>query len=312
MWNIKVSGTVKIDGCPERGVEAVDFRRVVGLPEATTNEVALPEFEWTSEEDARTQPLDGSANFTLDTTYCRYYTEGERVRQYEYNRIAAAVAPGVLVAYLAEQTPTTAMAVIRAVQASKDKSREEAEATAAAYKTAKEQQEAAEKAAKETATAKKLLGEGILQKWVEEHGSELTKARLHGGYEWIGLAEVEFCNAVIDRMGLGGVEDVGEPDGYDDQPKAGIRTTPTLDEIRAFDAVKEKAGEGVSVELEWLTYDPLDDEDGYDYEPEPKDKLSRCEIHVTVTAPTGRECSYYYLPSGVLAATKKEEQSYGK
>lgn len=55
--------TVCIDGCPEEGLAAVDFRRSHGLEEAPSDLIDLTPAELVDEKAARSLPLNGKADF---------------------------------------------------------------------------------------------------------------------------------------------------------------------------------------------------------------------------------------------------------
>lgn len=45
--------SVEIDGCPKNGLAAIDFRRQHGLPDAPSNIIILPSFQWEDEAFVR-------------------------------------------------------------------------------------------------------------------------------------------------------------------------------------------------------------------------------------------------------------------
>lgn len=83
-------------------------------------------------------------------------------------------------------------------------------------------------------------GNNVLRQWAEANGSPLLRERVFGGFEWIGLAEHEFCASVLARANLSSLRlDEGEEDmHYDVLP----RTTPSLESIKALRAVREALG----------------------------------------------------------------------
>ena len=147
-------------------------------------------------------------------------------------------------------------------------------------KLAKAAAEAAEK-------AKKEVGVKILRTWADSNGSDLLKARIADGFEWVGLAEREYANSVVSDMG----EEVDAPE-YE-SVKASERTTPTLEEIHRLREIRKGIeGKPATADLKWLEY-TLAAEDEYGTTGE-TEKVKQAEVEVTVECPTGREVEFYY------------------
>lgn len=146
------------------------------------------------------------------------------------------------------------------------------------------ERDAEEKRKYEAEKAQKEAGKDALKAWSGEHGSELLKARIEDGFEWLGLAEREYANFVVASLG----DEIEIPDH--DTQKESERTTPTIDEIKRLRAVRNSIeGKPAKAELVWAEYtekkEEYDDEDA---------ETKRTEIKVTVTCPTGREIEKYY------------------
>lgn len=130
-------------------------------------------------------------------------------------------------------------------------------------------------------TAEKLKKEkeiNVLMQWCREFGSPLLKARIGEEYEWIGLAEVEYSENIVSKLGT--QLEIPSFESSKENP----RTTPKLVEIEAVKlARKLLEGTPSQVDLVWSEYILKDDS-----------KLKRSEIKVTVTCPTGRKLEYYF------------------
>jgi hypothetical protein len=139
----------------------------------------------------------------------------------------------------------------------------------------RDQEQAYAEAAREDGRSKMVA-------WANEHGSELLKLRLAGGYEWEPLAHQEYADWVLSECPLTRAEEI-ECKRID----RSSRTTPTIAEIKAVESVRDAyavAMPPISFSLVWFTY--FDDEDG---------TFSRCEIEAEVTCPDGAEVDRYYL-----------------
>ena len=76
----------------------------------------------------------------------------------------------------------------------------------------------------------------LLQKWTEENGSPLLKARIEDGYEWKDLCKAEIGEKIINEIEeLSTLEEMG-----DDYNIMDDWSTPTLEAIEITRAVKEK------------------------------------------------------------------------
>lgn len=181
----------------------------------------------------------------------------------------------------------------------------ELEEANAAHKKAEqeeiERKRAESEAKKAEAEAKKAEGVAVLAQWVVLLGSELVRARRAGGYEWVGMAESEYAAHVVKDVTLARA---APPEGYDETPESvEDRHHPTLSEIRAVESVRESVGNRGDVELNWVQYDPSeDDEDEYDHDD--RESLSRAEIWVSVPTPTGRVVVFEFLPAVEETAAK--------
>ena len=180
---------VLIEGCPESGIAAVDFRRQVGLPEQPTNQVSLPGFKFEDEAFVR-------ANFSLADDYADIHLDRQHLqgwacddqgnvaklssrgmRQphgYGYAGTGHYAEPAAIAAYLVERTPETARGLLRSIFGWPARTRADAETQAQAF-------------TERLAAARDLLADEInslkaqLQKReaeVESLKAQLTKLRL--------------------------------------------------------------------------------------------------------------------------------------
>ena len=152
-----------------------------------------------------------------------------------------------------------------------------------------EEEREAEKQARE---AEKQAREAELKSWAVENGSELLKARVEGGFEWEKLAGKEYARSIVDSLDLGLTKVTGENwpraecTGYDD------RTTPTLEEIKSLNRVRDAARDldNVTASLVWVDYESEEEYRDDD------DLISQCEIRIEVKDPVGKEHKFYFLP----------------
>lgn len=146
----------------------------------------------------------------------------------------------------------------------------------------------AERDAARAAERRKI--EDTMREWAARHGSELLRARIEGGFEWLPLAENEWFDA---NTPSGYIQD----DAIDDLKP---RTTPDLDEIQALRAAKAA---GIAARLCWYTDTPADrwrDE-------EPHDGRKGACLALTLTAPTGRERTAYRILSEIAVPYEEED-----
>lgn len=147
------------------------------------------------------------------------------------------------------------------------------------------------------AEEKQIAGQEALRSWSLDHGSELLRERVKGGYEYEHLAGKEFARAMLDRLTLPTAEvPLSFSDDYADVTVKD-RTTPELAEIRTLKTVLASIESAdlanvVKAELCWVIYKGKEDDYG-----DKEDDLKRPEIGVTVTDPTGAEHMFYFLAS---------------
>ncbi len=144
-----------IEGCPLSGVAAVDFRRRHGLPEAPDATASLPWYEFSDEAFVRENPA--LANEHADIALYRFsqkscFAGREGVVERSPSCFDLRVAqPEAIAAYLKEQTPETAKALLRSVWTYRDRTL----ATATAELEARREREA--ERARKLAEARELL-----------------------------------------------------------------------------------------------------------------------------------------------------------
>lgn len=83
------------------------------------------------------------------------------------------------------------------VSAHQEATLEELAGALAAAKAKREQRE------KNDQSRRQALDRGtrILKEWAQKHGSELLKARLRGGFEWLSIASLEYSQSALAQMG---------------------------------------------------------------------------------------------------------------
>ncbi len=115
--------TVLIEGCPSDGLPAIDYRRSHGLPEAPCDRIELPGFTFADEGFCRAHPDKLTDGANVETEYrageqkaYSVSTEGEvrSLRTYSLSGYHghAVLSPETIRAYLAQQTPETARALL--------------------------------------------------------------------------------------------------------------------------------------------------------------------------------------------------------
>lgn len=130
---------VMIEGCPSSGLDAVDYRRKYGLPEAPTNTLWVPRLTWTDEEFIReTGKADSSAD--VHVRYLEPYLSAvNAVGEVCASRCDYCVAePEVLAEHLKEPTDETGRNLVRSILGAERRSKVRAEAEAAEYRAKKE------------------------------------------------------------------------------------------------------------------------------------------------------------------------------
>lgn len=157
---------VYIEGCPRSGIEAIDFRRRHGLPDAPTSEIDLPGFAFTDEALCRAHPerCDSSADICTENRstgsvkeWCcnssgvyESSTPRYACSQY-YEGFYLYVQPLIICAYLEAQSPLTAKALLENIWGYTQRSKVRAEAEWANIQADKEA------AARKLAEARELL-----------------------------------------------------------------------------------------------------------------------------------------------------------
>lgn len=173
-----------------------------------------------------------------------------------------------------------------------DENKREEEEREETARVAREKYNKKREAEKQAREAEKQAREAELKSWAVENGSELLKARVEGGFEWEKLAGKEYARSIVDSLDLGLTKVTGENwpraecTGYDD------RTTPTLEEIKSLNRVRDAARDlgNVTASLVWVDYESEEEYRDDD------DLISQCEIRIEVKDPVGKEHKFYFLP----------------
>lgn len=290
MFKVKVSGVVAISGCPRNGLPAADWRAAHGLPAAPSNEVAV-KWDGESESLCRQFPdwLDGAADLAVvaPSDQCNL---GHRLKIYGFECPAEMLRPFAV----GEAGPEDVRAVLVELRAAVAR-RAEAEAQKEAEAEARRKETAAAEAQRKTEAAAKL---DKLRAWATEHGSELLRERIAGGFEWVSEAVDEWQD-MAELRAEGGLESADEPPaGYDYEHRE-ARRSPTLAEMRALADLRRRVEASgcpaVAVDLMRVKYAPETGADGYS---DDRDPVYRTELHVEWEAPGGsRPNSYWLVPS---------------
>ena len=137
---------------------------------------------------------------------------------------------------------------------------------------------AAAKAAIAAAEAEKKAALGTLAAWTREHGSELARLRLEGGYDcWVSSARTEYADAVATKIAEASGLTLDDGDLYErcDSVKTEDRKCPTVAEIKALREVKAALPAGCAAKLVWSRYTGDDLDEG----------IGRAEIEITIPVP---------------------------
>ena len=158
----------------------------------------------------------------------------------------------------------------------------------------KAEREREETERREEKARKEAAGLASLRSWGLDHGSELLRARITDGFDFVPLAGKEHARAILSGLTIPTEEVPADfVDGYRDY-HVKDRTTPYLDEIRNLRTIRESIkreglADKVEAELRWVIYDDIDGND--------EDDMKRPEIRVTVTDPTGNDHTFWFLAS---------------
>lgn len=136
------SSKVYIEGCPSYGIEAIDFRRQHGLPDAPSHVAEIPALEWEDEAFVRAAPRE-RVSLTADLSghheagrqrWWRVYVRGNphavnmSLTSSPANGEWPYVQPQVLAAYLKDPSPETGAALLRDIWAGEARSLEACQA----------------------------------------------------------------------------------------------------------------------------------------------------------------------------------------
>lgn len=177
--------------------------------------------------------------------------------------------------------------------------RTEAEARLTARLKERAEQKAAVKARKESGTA-------VLREWSLAHGSELLRARITDGFEWLALAQQEYVDSAVKGIDLPKApSEAGDADKVEskDREHPSLAEILLLRDLRAkWESAPEDAPE-IDAELQWVTYTYEADPEEYDDER----KESQPELWVTVTTPDGTGVTRYYDLSTIVTDAVTQE-----
>lgn len=189
MFEVKIDVALKLDGCPESGLAAIDWRRQNKLPEAPTNVVRL---QWEGQSEAFCRRfrdlLDGESNLTVITnkdTYSQFSLswKNSAANQWVANdpwdnkSLSYSTVSADLARQFATATPPESAAV-ELVQRLIDQA-----AATRAEREARKAREAAEEAARKAEVerdnrereAAKAAEKAEVDAWIDAHGSRRLK-----------------------------------------------------------------------------------------------------------------------------------------
>lgn len=305
MFQVNINTEVIIKECPKSGLAAVDFRREAGLPEAATNKVSIKLFRENWEEICRRFPgyLNDEADLVIGglcdanaALSCPRNQATETSRHY-YNYGARFRLPAEsLVGILRDADEGGINSFVIALIESSRKDDEESSVAYAAYaaeKAARQAEDDARRAAwqrnADAQRAQQAAGIEALKTWALANGSKLLVARVADKFDWQQLAGKEFAQQQIESLEALPIQLANDyPDGFDNVDIT-ERTTPNLKEIQLLRDVRSSLQDRpTQADLVWMKYSTDDD---------PDKELTRCEIRVNITDPTGKKHDYFFLPS---------------
>jgi hypothetical protein len=317
VFNVQIDLKVQIEGCPESGLVAVDFRRTAGLPETPNNWIELKR-EFTHEPICRQyqQYLTSAADLVLmqDSNKSYHYTTAEAARplvakavHFEFcgsPDIKRSGLPVVSAATVAEflraeeGTPALVDALIAfdrtngaAVRAAVVEAKAAKAAEAEAKKAAEAKQKAELEAKRQAEAEQRAKAETELREWAQANGSELLRLRLVEGFDWVPLALREWDAALLD-----GETEASDPEDYSSEAVED-RKQPSLAEIQRLQEVRAKFPAAIC-SLVRVRYTPYEDEDGDEdhYEDEKPAPIYRTEVRVEVVC-CGHWEREFFLPA---------------
>lgn len=309
MYNTELSFSVKIHGCPESGLPAVDFRKANNLPAEPTNRFQI-QYKGTSETLCRrfAGALNGNADLILVTSYGKPLTsctdetiamvapacQSTRDNSFEgYHAVNASILQRWHATTQGEcPDPTELLEALaecgKASIAARDAWRAERAAKDAQEKAESERRKEEYQQEMETKKANLANGTAAIREWATNYGSELLKARIKHEFSWETLAENEYAEWIMDAHGI--ASDLEDVTGVDETIKD--RVAPTLEEIRLLENLQSRLdAKGIpQVELELVWAEDDGDED--------ESPRGRPEIRATITCPNDVELwRFYRVPS---------------
>lgn len=271
MFNVKFDITVEIKDCPScDGIDCLDFRRKNLLPDGTDNAINL-KVSFVDETVCREfkELLNHNCDLNIHSDY--YATSFGIISV--HGRFKPVIEVSIIERFIVnpQQNPLPIMhCILSEIKRINSKNEEEKRLKEEDYK----QREATRKRQKEEQVAE-------CEAWVKEHGSELLKERIAGGFKYNDLFRDEFAEKIFNKIGFGDEIEGNEDYNVDE---IAIRDNPTLKEIAYLKASKSRAGELAKVELVRVKY--INDETG--------ESIWRTELKVTVKCPNGYEVDKYF------------------
>lgn len=263
MFKFEINTPVVIKGCPEHGIEAVDFRRKHGLPDGTDNKLTVV---CCFESEALARKYKDSLNHQADFIgkSSNWIGYAPPTPECSVEACQAFLGHGSSGEYESMDWETITGEIITSHAAhnrlrkeeEEQRKRENAEREARRAEAFAEA-EIRDRLNREEKEKKALAGLEKLKDWATANGSPLLKARIENGFEWVDLARREFAKSVVKAtVEKHHLDDVTEAksDNCDD------RNTPTLEEIQILVELRKEIGDRGSVDILRMKY--IDDIDG--------------------------------------------------
>lgn len=300
MFKVQLKFSIALEGCPDYGIPAIDFRRKFGIPEAPDNMVKV-DFERVDEKLCRkfADYCNTNGDLILRDRGEGYYTRdfaGDTGSKFYDSFRCPHGSSGTPNLYHQRIDPTLAKVFVRPDYIADDghaqallESLLSQAATRKGEIVAKieaDRKEKAERDAKDIAEyaakkvekdAKEAADIDSLKAWAFGYASETTRLRLEDGYDsWVKIARDEYADSVFDSLGLLRAE---EPTGYEGKSSE-PRLSPTAAEIKALRAVRKELRnlEGGTAELVRACYEPLETNDDTDTDA----PIRRTEIIISI------------------------------
>lgn|GEM_PF-4027647 len=130
-----------------------------------------------------------------------------------------------------------------------------------------------------------------MKRWALEHGTDLLRRRINGGFDWEALARQQFADVAEIPLVAAGFFRIPYPIG-EEWPEVSVnpRTTPTLEEIDALEKAQKLLGDAGKASLAHVKYTGPEDPNSFDG----PETMTRTELEVEYWTLDSRLVTRYY------------------